>query len=382
MTGATNARPVGRWPLGTSYLLAAVFLSVFAGLLAGGFGRPHTSAQGAVAALAVLVMTAPVAVARSYPVAVAAALAVGAVANAVAVGPAVRCGGALPAALLAAYALGRWTTGRYPPIAGAALIAVDVVAQSLSDPQLEPSVPTYVVPIAVAFLGLGRLVRGRARAVRDLEQLTEELREQRERNTMLAVARDRDRIADELDTYLREQLDQIAETAGSGRALLEWDRVGAEAAFVTIQETGRATLGRMRAVVTDLGQDPATDPPLVLAELRGLLAQLDRPDASLVVRGDPRRLAPGLELSAYRIVEHLLGTVSSDPGSTVEVSVTFTDDALELAVAGAVSPRASSRVAAAAAGERAALHSGTIRLRRVLGRCESVAVLPLATAHV
>ena len=71
----------------------------------------------------------------------------------------------------------------------------------------------------------------------------------------------------------------------------------------------------MRDVVADLhdGDGPAgTVPGPVLARLDRLLAEAGEGPAQLRVVGDPRLLPPGLEVSAYRIVERLLEATDRD----------------------------------------------------------------------
>ena len=59
------------------------------------------------------------------------------------------------------------------------------------------------------------------------------------------------------------------------------------------------------------------------------------------MEGSPRLLPAGLELSAYRIVEHLLAALQDEPAARIDVLVRFCPDALELDVAG---PVASTRI--------------------------------------
>lgn len=88
-------------------------------------------------------------------------------------------------------------------------------------------------------------------------------------------------------------------------------------------------------------------------------------------------LAPtGVELSAYRIVEHLLAALADAPD--VDVRVHFTDDALQLSVSGPA--RRGAKAAIDRARERAQLHNGTLQASTRGGRADAVACLPVLTA--
>ncbi len=132
-------------------------------------------------------------------------------------------------------------------------------------------------------------------------------------------------------------------------------------AFVAIQGTGRETLTHMRQVVGSLREEAPTGPQPVLAQLDRLLGQTDELDVRLQVTGDPRLLPPGLELSGYRIVEHLLATLEKNPVAEARVEVVFGADALEFKVVGPSVRESAARPALAAATERAHLHGGTVR---------------------
>jgi signal transduction histidine kinase len=359
----------------------AVTLSGFGFLLAVGFGQPHTSSEGVVAAVGVLVMTAPVALARRYPLPVAATLAAGAAINGFLIGPAVRCGAALPAVFYVAFIVGSRCADRRQVAAGAALVATNVVCQAVTDPQLGANVIPYMVPIAWVFLAAGRLLHSRNILVRRLQERTQELQAQRDQTAQLAVAADQAQIAEDLEGFLRERVREMAAAAESGRSAVDSAPGEAITCFVEIQERGRQTLTHMRAVVTDLRGTVLTEPQPVLAQLDRLLAHGTQARTRLRITGDPRLLPPGVELSGYRIVEHLLSAVDDDPGSHVDVTVAFSADALGLSVAGPAGRQVDARPALAAAAQRAELLGGTVRARTTAGRCEAVARLPLVGRH-
>jgi signal transduction histidine kinase len=374
--------------LRTADVAFAVVLSAFAVASAAGLEGPnaHDPRAGGPAALAVLAMTAPVLLARRRPVAVSAALAAGAVLNPVVIGPLVRCGTGLPAVFFTAFVLG--ASGRVRrTVIGLVLLAVNVVGQALSDPHLGSGTITYMVPITVAFAVAGRLLATRNTVVAELRARSAQLRAQREENARLAVATEQARIAGDLDGFLIERIDRITAAAAAGPALPAGSPEQARAAFETISRSGRSALTRMRDVVADLhdGGEPAgAGPGPVLARLDRLLAEAGEGPARLRVDGDPRLLPPGLELSAYRIVERLLettdrGAFDGYAGDPVEVTVAFGPHELRLTVAGPAGRagrRATVRAALAAASERAGVHGGRLQTLTTDRRRTTVVTLP------
>ncbi len=272
-----------------------------------------------------------------------------------------------------------------PAVLGLVLLALDVVCQALSDPQLGSGVIVYMVPIAAAFAAAGRLVSSRNTIVAQLRANSAQLRAQREENARLAVASEQARIAGDLDGFLTERIDRITAAAAAGPVLLAGSPEQAREAFETISQSGRSALTRMRDVVADLhhgGGPTGTVPGPVLARLDRLLAEAGEGPARLRVVGDPRLLPPGLELSAYRIVERLLEATDRDTfggfaDHPVEVTVAFGQHELQLTVAGPAGRRATVRAALAAAAERAGVHGGRLQTLTTDRRCTTVVTLPL-----
>jgi signal transduction histidine kinase len=353
----------------------------------------HNPNAGVAAACAVLLMTTPVVLARRWPVLVSGVLAVGAGLNWVVIGHLVRCGAGLLAVFYTAFILGArcrfWLAA-----VGLGLLSVNIVCQAYSDPQLGSDVIVYMVPVAVAFAAGGRLVRSRNATVAKLRTNTAQLRAQREENARLAVVTEQARIAGDLDGFLAERVDRISGAAAAGRAALAVEPAQARAAFETISQSGRAALTRMRDVVADLkgaDDEPAgIGPAPVLAGLDRLLADAAEGSAQLRIVGDPRLLPPGLELSAYRIVERLLEAIDCDPAAgdsrdvngPTEVTVGFGPHELQLTVTGPTARRSDVRAALAAASERAAVHGGSMQTTTADRRLTTVVALPLVAGSV
>jgi len=376
-----TALVLGQHDLGIGDVALAVVLSLYAVDLVTGHNSKHLDG-GWTAAVAVLLMTGPVLFARWQPLAAAAALALGAGLNWILIGHLIRCGATLPAVFYVAFVIGS-RCHRRDVMVGIALLAVSLVCQGWSDPKLgSPSVAIVMVPISLAFMGAGRLLRSRNAKISELEIRTAELRAQRELNAKMAVDADRARIAGDLDEFLHDQVTKIASAASAGRATLESQPDEAQDAFVSIQETGRETLTHMRDVVRSLQDNAPTEPQPVLRQLDRLISQTASSEIQLQVNGDPRMLPPGLELSGYRIVEHLLLTLAEDGSSRASVGVTFQPDALELRVVGASVRESDARPALAAATERAVLHGGTLRSNLSKGLRETVVQIPIPLGQV
>jgi hypothetical protein len=227
------------------------------------------------------------------------------------------------------------------------------------------------VPVALAVWSIGRVARSRSQMVERLRDRNRELREAREANARLEVSTDRMKLSAELDELLRSRLASLGRLAEDGAV----DGAPSTETLVQIEAESRATLDQMRAVVGVLRNDEGADtaPQPTLTHLDALVLQAKGTGAQLRVTGNPRALPAGLELSAYRVVEHLLAATEDAPG--VEVSVDFGADALEVTVSGPARRR--SEIAIDRARERVALHHGTLQADTRAGRTRATAAFPV-----
>jgi hypothetical protein len=396
--------------LGGLDVAAAILVSGYAVALVSGVLHTSHPHGGVAASVGVLAMTLPVAWRRPAPLTAAAVMAATALLNGLAFGPMVRCGAFLPAIFLVAYAVGaRYDQTR--SAVGLLVCAGAVVAEALYDPQIEGQGLVTVLPVLAAFFAAGLLVRARMQTAAALRGTSAELRRQREETARLAVLADRARVTADLEQSLHVRIGGLASTAAAGLGALASDQArdqasdrtsnqtgdqasnqtgdqtpdhaatAARQALASIERDGRAVLGHLREVLSTLQERPPSEPQPTLARLSELLARATSADARLTVEGHPRTLSAGLELSGYRIVEHLLLALEDEPDAAVDVRLSFTPEALELHVSGPPAPNADLRAVLAAARERAGLHGGTVDSRLADGLCYATARLPLVSGH-
>ena len=387
MSSARALRAPLNWTvagLGVLDLAAAVILSGYAVALVSGVIHTSHPHGGAAASVAVLAMTLPVAWRRPAPLAAAAVMAAATLLNGLVFGPIVRCGAFLPAIFLVAYAAGV-RRDRAASTAGLLLCAAAVVAEGLYDPQIEGGGLIFVLPVLAAFFASGRLVRARMATAAALRKSSAELRRQREETARLAVLADRARVTADLEQSLHAQIGGLASAAADGLGALAGDPAGdpaaARQALASIERDGRAVLGHLREVLSALQERPPGEPQSSEPLLNEPQPRATTADARLTVDGSPRTLPAGLELSGYRIVEHLLLALEDAPESAVDVRLSFTPDALELHVSGPPAANVDLRAVLAAARERAGLHGGTVDSRLAGGMCYATATLPLVSGH-
>jgi hypothetical protein len=364
-------------------LAVGILLSAFGVFLVSGLVHNNTKHSGAAAAAMVLLMTLPVAWRRRAPFVVAGVLAAGAVLNPLVIGDMVRCGPALPALLLCAYAVGRHPggIGRLATASALGLLLLSAWVQCYTDPNLQGDVLVALVPMILGLYGVGLLVRSRTKLADQLGERNEELRRQRERRAELAVDADRARIAEGLDESLSAQIVEMSAAASSGRRALAGGDASpaAHEAFAVIQNQGRETLNHMRRVVGTLLQSdaPSKSPQPSLSQLDGLLARGGATDIRLHVTGVPKALPSGLELSAYRTLEHLLDAYGDLPGQIIDVNVDFANEALTLRVSGPVPPAIDQESALASARARLDVHHGSLSSDCVAHTWQTLVTLPL-----
>lgn len=285
-----------------------------------------------------------------------------------------RCGAGLPLAFVLAYlgavALERkqaWIALGLSIFLTASVLVVD------STTGIEPAV--LAVPIMLIVFGIGRAVRNRAAMSRELRVNTVQLQQLRDKRVALEVASDRVRLSHQLDGLLQERLEQLTTAADSGKDL---DPTSAKALLARIESDSRATLDGMREIVGLLrGGDVALAPAPSVAHLDALLAQHTTAASRLTVAGDPRSLTATVELSAYRIVEHLVNVLADRTDSRIEVDVRFDDDTLQICISGPVDRSADIKAAVARARERAKLLGGSLDVKVSRGHANAVAQLPV-----
>jgi signal transduction histidine kinase len=154
--------------------------------------------------------------------------------------------------------------------------------------------------VVLAWL-FGLAVRGRHQRIVSLE--TDQ--EQRARE---AVAAERARVARELHDVVAHAVSVVVVQAQAGQRLVGRDDEGARSSLVAIEETARGALGEMRRLLGLLREaEGATEltPQPSLRELEQLATQVRGAGlpVSIDVVGEPVPLPPGVELSAYRIVQ-------------------------------------------------------------------------------
>jgi signal transduction histidine kinase len=197
----------------------------------------------------------------------------------------------------------------------AALLAAAVI-WSVRDPvpaNLRAHVVTavWLSPVVMGWL-LGAYLRTRRLYVRALHERADRAEREREEQAHAAVASERTRIARELHDILAHNVSVMVVQAEAADEMLQRDMPDrARAPVWKIQETGRAALTDMRrmlGILREADSGPALTPQPGIANLQMLLTQVRESGlpVELEVRGDPEPLPPGIDLSAYRIVQEAL----------------------------------------------------------------------------
>jgi signal transduction histidine kinase len=241
-------------------------------------------------------------------------------------------------ALAACFLLGLLPDGRQA-LAGLAIVCGAIVVVVANDPQdsgAGPLVSTMILFAGVWLVGyvLGRSFEG-TRAAEERAQLAELDRMEEARR---AVAEERQRIARELHDVVAHSVSVMTVQAGAVRRLLAPEQEREREALLTVEETGRTALAEMRRLLGMLrgaNETPSLAPQPGMSTLGRLVEQIR--DAGLPVEyrieGDPVELPPGIDLSAYRIVQEALTNALRHAGpARARVSVRYRPTRLELEI--------------------------------------------------
>jgi signal transduction histidine kinase len=185
---------------------------------------------------------------------------------------------------------------------------------------------------------LGRWVRQRRRRTHDLEQLAAGLEADREVLAREAVAEKRARIAREMHDSVAHSVSVMVLQAGAAEQVLAVSPDRARESLQTIQDIGREAiveLRRMLGLLRDPVEDASLAPQPSVGRLDTLFGQVRAAGlpVELTIEGQPRRLPPGVDRSAYRIVQEGLTNALKHAGPAhASVTLRYGDRALELEV--------------------------------------------------
>jgi signal transduction histidine kinase len=165
----------------------------------------------------------------------------------------------------------------------------------------------FVGPAYLAGVAIGRR---RAREL-VLTRHAERLDRDRERAAESAVAHERTRIARELHDVVAHAVSVMVVQAQGGRRIVRQEPGEAEEAFAVIERTGGQALGEMRRLLGMLrsaDERASLAPQPGLEHLETLADDVRRAGlpVALELEGEPARLPPGVDVSAYRIVQEAL----------------------------------------------------------------------------
>ncbi|HEX2303785.1 MAG TPA: histidine kinase [Gaiella sp.] len=154
-----------------------------------------------------------------------------------------------------------------------------------------------------------------------------------------AVAEERQRIARELHDVVAHSVSVMTVQAGAVRRLLRPEQERERLALEAIETTGREALTEMRRLVgllRDQSTTPEFAPQPSMRTVDVLVGTVREAGLSveLAVEGEPRELPPGVDLSAYRVIQEALTNALKYAGpAQAWVTVRWKEDELELEIA-------------------------------------------------
>jgi signal transduction histidine kinase len=208
------------------------------------------------------------------------------------------------------------------------------------------------------------------------------------REKVAASELERARITRELHDLVAHSVSSMVVQASAVRRLLREDQEREREALLTVEQTGRDALAEMRRMVGVMksteAQEISLTPQPGLRHLKSLITQVENAGlpVTLKVEGEETELSPGIDLSAYRVVQDALaGALEHTNGSGARVVIRYGASTLELEItdAGAV---AKSMPDLSGLRERVTLYGGTLDAQpREGGGLVLRATLPVGAAR-
>src|SRR6187200_488680 len=220
----------------------------------------------------------------------------------------------MSAALILAYALFRWGSGR-EAASGLGVILLWLAITYVADPMsLWETVAGYALFLFAAALGAAVRYRAKIR-IRDIDQ---------------AKAREREQLARELHDTVAHHVSGIAIQAQAGRAIAASHPERAVEALAIIEDAATRTLTELRAIVGVLraSQDTEFAPQSGVAEVEQLATDgQTRPCVEVTLSGEFDDLSPAVGAAIYRLAQESITNARRHARHATQVTVAVTGDA-------------------------------------------------------
>jgi signal transduction histidine kinase len=214
-----------------------------------------------------------------------------------------------------------------------ALLLIGIVRSQMLPGHTEPY-DFFVDLLQFLVAGMAGIVARTRRAyVAEVEGRAEQAEAERERQVALAAAQERTRIARELHDVVAHHVSLMAVQSEAAASLLPGQPEQAGQSVEIISQTAREALTELRRLLGVLrgpadvhGRPASRTPSPSIGSLDEVLVQVRQAGIAvdLRVEGSPGKLAPGVDLTAYRIVqEALTNTVKHSGASKAAVRVSY-----------------------------------------------------------
>jgi signal transduction histidine kinase len=265
------------------------------------------------------------------------------------------------ASLIAYYTVMDRSSTRVRVVISVLMLAGIIRALSLPGHNMSLNFPIVAMEVVTAGMA-GIISRTRRAYLQEAQARAERAEAVRDREVALAAARERTAIARELHDVVAHHVSLIAIQSDAVATLLPGHPAQAENHVEVIGQTAREALAELRRLLGVLRapasagrQPPATAPVPSITQLGKVLDQVREAGISvdLKVEGSPARLAPSVDLAAYRIVQEALTNTVRHSGADKAavalryepgyVTVSVTDTGHGPAAAGPPGPPLTSR---------------------------------------
>ncbi|GAA0973758.1 sensor histidine kinase [Acrocarpospora macrocephala] len=215
------------------------------------------------------------------------------------------------------------------------LACVYFVNPSIGPGEIVLAIPVLVTVLAVGVLmGIGAVLRGERVARTRLFRQQQLTAAERARRTVLE---ERNRIARELHDVVAHHMSMISIQAQVAPHLVKDPPVELTENLAGIRQNAVEALTELRRVLGVLrSQDAlAHAPQPTLDRLAELAGSVRAAGLTLAIEttGEPRPLSPGVELSAFRIIQEALSNAMRHaPGAAVHVKIGYRTDALAIQI--------------------------------------------------